>query len=113
MENATTTTMASPKLPTYAPANGHPDRQETLPDPIRDEGGAGDNAPSNMFIRLFRIVSTRLKDQAKPEVAIGAPPTLLQQFKSVIFMSWLNVLLVFIPLSVRTPSISRIATALN
>ena len=76
MENATTTTMASPQLPTYAPANGHPDRQETLPDPIRDEGGAGDNAPSNMFIRLFRIVSTRLKDQAKPEVrrvsAMGA-----------------------------------------
>ncbi|VDB89808.1 unnamed protein product [Peniophora sp. CBMAI 1063] len=101
-ENATTTTVASPKMSSAARVNSRPDRENTLPDYEGPTGGV-DNASGrrkqNKLLRLLRMASTRLKDQAKPERAIGAPPTLFQQFKSVIFMSWLNVLLVFIPLS--------------
>ncbi|KZV74613.1 Calcium/proton exchanger [Peniophora sp. CONT] len=96
--------MASPKTSSAAPADSRdPIREDTLPDPqappVYDDDNANGKKKSNKFLQLLRVASTRLRDQAKPEVVIGAPPTLLQQFKSVIFMSWLNLLLVFIPLA--------------
>ncbi|KZT29881.1 calcium/proton exchanger [Neolentinus lepideus HHB14362 ss-1] len=71
-------------------ANNRQSRQSTVstvPDPIKGTR------------RLFRRCTTVLSEKLKPDRPIAPSPTNMRSLRAIVTASWLNILLVFIPLS--------------
>ncbi|KAI0749573.1 hypothetical protein C8Q80DRAFT_632698 [Daedaleopsis nitida] len=90
--SAATQATAVQKRPTFDVSTTTPRRSTT-----------NTNAVTHTTSRTSRRSSAlrTLSMLAVPERKIGPPPTFIQGLKAIILGSWLNVLLLFIPVSVR------------
>ncbi|KAI0368738.1 calcium/proton exchanger [Pilatotrama ljubarskyi] len=92
IHSAATQTTAVQRHPTFdLPGDGGAQRRST----------SNTNAVSRHTSRNSQLSGPRslLRTLTIPEKPVGMPPPLLQQLKAIVVMSWLNVLLVCIPVS--------------